>query len=86
MQRLEVSGAVRPIYGSLGFKGLITTGYDSFAMLPADCERCTLCLFSFHVFSSSSSFNFHDSDHGQSYEVIVQHAKYYSRTLLIARK
>ena len=23
MQRLEVSGAVRPIYGSLGFKGLI---------------------------------------------------------------
>jgi len=22
MQRLEVSGAVRPIYGSLGFKGL----------------------------------------------------------------
>ena len=23
MQRLEVSGAVRPLYGSLGFKGLI---------------------------------------------------------------
>ena len=22
MQRLEVSGAVRPLYGSLGFKGL----------------------------------------------------------------
>ena len=25
MQRLEVSGAVRPIYGSLGFKRLILT-------------------------------------------------------------
>jgi hypothetical protein len=25
MQRLEVSGAVRPIYGSLGFKGLSMT-------------------------------------------------------------
>ena len=24
MQRLEVSGAVRPLYGSLGFKGLIS--------------------------------------------------------------
>jgi len=24
MQRLEVSGAVRPLYGSLGIKGLIT--------------------------------------------------------------
>jgi len=24
MQRLEVSGAVRPIYGSLGFKGVIS--------------------------------------------------------------
>jgi len=24
MQRLEVSGAVRPLYGSLGVKGLIT--------------------------------------------------------------
>ena len=23
MQRLEVSGAIRPLYGSLGFKGLI---------------------------------------------------------------
>jgi len=26
MQRLEVSGAVRPLYGSLGFKGLINLG------------------------------------------------------------
>ena len=25
MQRLEVSGAVRPLYGSLGVKGLIVT-------------------------------------------------------------
>jgi len=25
MQRLEVSGAVRPLYGSLGFKRLIVT-------------------------------------------------------------
>ena len=26
MQRLEVSGAVRPLYGSLGVKGLICKG------------------------------------------------------------
>jgi hypothetical protein len=30
MQRLEVSGAVRPIYGSLGFKGLILFLKDAF--------------------------------------------------------
>ena len=29
MQRLEVSGAVRPIYGSLGVKRLIVTASDS---------------------------------------------------------
>ena len=28
MQRLEVSDAVRPLYGSLGVKGLITKGYQ----------------------------------------------------------
>jgi len=28
MQRLEVSGAVRPIYRSLGFKGLSRTAMD----------------------------------------------------------
>ena len=28
MQRLEVSGAVRPIYGSLGFKGLIISHFN----------------------------------------------------------
>jgi len=29
MQRLEVSGEVRPIYGSLGVKRLITNMYDN---------------------------------------------------------
>jgi len=28
MQRLEVSGAVRPLYGSLGFKGLNTNTHS----------------------------------------------------------
>ena len=35
MQRLEVSGAVRPIYGSLGFKRLTvlqSTALQSFAL------------------------------------------------------
>jgi len=32
MQRLEVSGAVRPIYGSLGVKGL-TLSYLPFALI-----------------------------------------------------
>ena len=37
MQRLEVSGAVRHIYASLGFKGLI--GYrDSFAFYLTQCR------------------------------------------------
>ena len=31
MQRLEVSGAVRPIYGSLGVKGLIKGAEKSLA-------------------------------------------------------
>lgn len=65
---------------------VVTTGHDSIAVLPADCERCTLCLFSFHVYSSSRSFNFHDSDHGQSYEVMLEHDKFNSRTLSIASK
>ena len=29
MQRLEVSGAVRPIYASLGFKGLIRGNFTT---------------------------------------------------------
>ena len=33
MQRLEVSGAVRPIYASLGFKGLKT-----FSVHDANCS------------------------------------------------
>ena len=28
MQRLEVSGAVRPLYGSLGVKGLIMSDFN----------------------------------------------------------
>ena len=44
MQRLEVSGAVRPIYGSLGVKRLITTtgAHSSTYRLPssqADLKR-----------------------------------------------
>ena len=34
MQRLEVSGAVRPLYGSLGFKGLMM---DSGSYLAYSC-------------------------------------------------
>ena len=38
MQRLEVSGAVRPIYESLGFKGLKWQGSKPYAPLlpPGD--------------------------------------------------
>ena len=34
MQRLEVSGAVRPLYGSLGVKGLIYRGDDKSLARP----------------------------------------------------
>ena len=40
MQRLEVSGAVRPIYGSLGFKRLtkklLTRNHSSIRQIPED--------------------------------------------------
>ena len=37
MQRLEISGAVRPIYGSLGVKRLIKE-------IRRDLWRCQLCI------------------------------------------
>ena len=39
MQRLEVSGAVRPIYASLGFKGLMVF------VVRTDCDLCELAKF-----------------------------------------
>ena len=40
MQRLEVSGAVRPLQGSLGFKGLKQPGVPSFsAGLPSAADN-----------------------------------------------
>ena len=36
MQRLEVSGAVRPLLGSLGFKGLICSQPDDYRLLEHD--------------------------------------------------
>ena len=38
MQRLEVSGAVRPLYASLGFKGLNLSSHEYFLYV----ERCLL--------------------------------------------
>ena len=40
MQRLEVSGAVRPIYGSLGVKGL--KQLCSLVMFGICCHLCTM--------------------------------------------
>jgi hypothetical protein len=40
MQRLEVSGAVRPLYGSLGVKGL-TSALDGGQCLRTSCGRFT---------------------------------------------
>jgi len=39
MQRLEVSGAVRPIYGSLGVKGSMLTHLLHFAAKPRNARR-----------------------------------------------
>ena len=41
MQRLEVSGAVRPIYGSLGFKRLKSTLRYMFRVCEAILSQCT---------------------------------------------
>jgi hypothetical protein len=38
MQRLEVSGAVRPVYGSLGFKRLRQVGRDVYHPSPFRVE------------------------------------------------
>jgi len=37
MQRLEVSGAVRPLEGSLGVKGLKGLQYERRCNMPASC-------------------------------------------------
>jgi len=50
MQRLEVSGAVRPLQLSLGVKGLIETAHAMFRIQPgrkrqhSDNENCCLAL------------------------------------------
>ena len=36
MQRLEISGAVRPLYGSLGVKGLISEFVQLWSILGSD--------------------------------------------------
>ena len=46
MRCLEVSGAVRPIYGSLGFKGLITNENIPNAMLVCGVKT------TFHIFDT----------------------------------
>jgi len=46
MQRLEVSGAVRPIYGSLGFKRL-TPSFINYAL---QMEKPLLCTISVILF------------------------------------
>ena len=53
MQRLEVSGAVRPIYGSLGVKRLIKSSMKTVVLLPQ--IPCSYILFkeSFCVFSKA---------------------------------
>jgi len=40
MQRLEVSGAVRPIYGSLGVKRLILHFYGLLGRKTLCCDSC----------------------------------------------
>ena len=43
MQRLEVSGAVRPIYGSLGVKRLIIAADDSCTVTTVYAIQCVMC-------------------------------------------
>jgi len=49
MQRLEVSGAVRPIYGSLGVKRLILTinCYTPLALVDLRIWWSLLCVYSY---------------------------------------
>jgi hypothetical protein len=52
MQRLEVSGAVRPIYGSLGVKRLISTTY-----IGNDPANLAGCYFSCLMYLEEESRN-----------------------------
>jgi hypothetical protein len=42
MQRLQVSGAVRPLYGSLGFKGLTTANKASIQTIVYSLKKALL--------------------------------------------
>jgi hypothetical protein len=50
MQRLEVSGAVRPLYGSLGFKGLNTSNGFAWWQHCGTCFWEVLLLLCFVLF------------------------------------
>ena len=45
MQRLEVSGAVRPIYGSLGVKRLTVSAVNNIAHLRQECHNTNIDIF-----------------------------------------
>jgi hypothetical protein len=59
MQRLEVSGAVRPIYGSLGTKGLTilfqlyrlcsSNKYDNYVHYTNNVNECLRCIDALHL-------------------------------------
>jgi hypothetical protein len=55
MQRLEVSGAVRPLYGSLGVKGFKPKGplQTHFRSIwdcdGSDCEECAVMLYCYQA-------------------------------------
>ena len=54
MQRLEVRGAVRPIYRSLGFKGLMTTEHLTF---PPALYAYFLCIIFIFMLAVSFELN-----------------------------
>ena len=56
MQRLEVSGAVRPIFGSLGVKRLILAADDSCTVTTVYAVQCVMCNLSVRLASDLSDF------------------------------
>ena len=67
MQRLEVSGAVRPIYGSLGFKRLSTVDPAYLQTYPGYlCTVSYTVLMKRESFLSRSPYFFHENSYSSS--------------------
>ena len=56
MQRLEVSGAVRPLYGSLGVKGLIVKHESRLDVRKTQCSGFSIFFITINFDKTATTF------------------------------